>query len=360
MRRIGIDTFAFIIHPIDPKRDVQRKFPLLGKILPVPAIHFLSRFFPPIYLSEINGIQSTSTHETIKGWFIACPLTPQAMLTLPPEFVYRKIIETGRMAERLGANILGLGAFTSVIGDGGITISKALDIPVTTGDSYTVATAMAAVREAARVMGIDLPRATGAVVGATGTIGRVCAELLSREVGQILLLGRRNEALNQVKSGLESLSLAQVSTSTDLQTLRQADVVIAVSSAVDSLIQPDHLKPGAVICDVARPRDVSKQVIQTRPDVLVIEGGMVEVPGHVNFNFNFGFPPQMAYACMAETMVLTLEKRFEPFSLGKAISVNQVETIDRLAIQHGFQLGGFRSFERAVTPGDIQAVKAHL
>ena len=27
------DTFAFIIHPIQIKKDVQRKFPLLGKIL---------------------------------------------------------------------------------------------------------------------------------------------------------------------------------------------------------------------------------------------------------------------------------------------------------------------------------------
>lgn len=27
------DTFAFIIHPIDPKKDVARKWPLLGKAL---------------------------------------------------------------------------------------------------------------------------------------------------------------------------------------------------------------------------------------------------------------------------------------------------------------------------------------
>ena len=33
-----MDNFAFIIHPIDPKRDVQRKFPALGKALPASAI----------------------------------------------------------------------------------------------------------------------------------------------------------------------------------------------------------------------------------------------------------------------------------------------------------------------------------
>ena len=50
--------------------------------------------------------------------------------------------------------MLGLGAFTSVIGDAGITIANALDVPVTTGDSYTVTVAVDAIREAARAMEI--------------------------------------------------------------------------------------------------------------------------------------------------------------------------------------------------------------
>lgn len=70
-----MDTFAFIIHPIDPKRDVSRKFPLLGKVLSERQIDFFSTYFPPIYISEIEGITSTATGKEIKGWFIACPYT---------------------------------------------------------------------------------------------------------------------------------------------------------------------------------------------------------------------------------------------------------------------------------------------
>lgn len=70
------------------------------------------------------------------------------------------------------------------------------------------------------------------------------------------------------------------------------------------MIEPEHIKPGAVVCDVARPRDVSWRVHQQRDDVLVIEGGMVEVPCLVDFGFDFGFPPGKAFACMAETMAL--------------------------------------------------------
>ena len=78
----------------------------------------------------------------------------------------------------------------------------------------------------------------------------------------------------------------------------------------------------------------------------------------LDFGFDFGFPPQMAYAFMAETIALTLEKRYESFTLGKQVELSQVKTIDRIAERHGFKLGGFRSFERAVTEEEIAFVKA--
>ena len=110
---------------------------------------------------------------------------------------------------------------------------------------------------------------------------------------------------------------------------------------------------------MARPRDISQEVAEKRPDILVIEGGMAKVPGNVDFGFNFGFPPQMAYACMAETIALALENRYESFTLGKDISLSQVQTIDTIAKRHGFELGGFRSFERAITDQEVALVKTH-
>jgi fatty aldehyde-generating acyl-ACP reductase len=354
-----VNNFAFIIHPIDPKKDVSRKFPLLGRILPVPAINFFSRFFPPLYISHITGCRSTSTGAEIEGWFLACPYTPETMLRLKPETVYKKIIQTGRLAEKLGARILGLGAFTSVVGDAGLTISRALDIPVTTGDSYTVHIAVEAVREGARVMGIQPENATAAVVGATGAIGSVCAELLARDVGELILIGRRPDALNLVQERLGGQGTGCVRVATDLDLLPQADLVLTVTSAVGAIIEPRHLKTGAVVCDVARPRDVSRQVVVQRNDLLVIEGGIVEVPGPVDFGFDFGFPPGKAYACMAETMILALEGRYESYTLGKDIKLERVQEIAQLAARHGFRLAGFRSFERAVTEEQIDRIRTN-
>ena len=351
------DSFAFIIHPIDPQRDVSRKYPTLGK-LPVWLIDFLSLFFPPVYISEIKGIKSQGNGRAAQGWFIACPLTPARMMSLPPQVVYRKIIQTGRYAEKLGAKILGLGAFTSVVGDGGITIAKNLSIPVTTGDSYTIAIAVKAIHEAAQIMEIPLNEATVAVIGATGAIGSVSAEMLAPDVRNMLLIGRRHEKLTQVAAKVRASGCQNVTISDKIHPIKQAHLIITVTSALDTIIEPQHLRQGAVVCDVARPRDISRQVAEQRPDVLVIEGGMVKVPGDVDFGFNFGFPPQMAYACMAETMALTLERRYESFTLGKDIKLSQVLTIDKIAQRHGFTLSGFRSFERAIANTEINRIKS--
>jgi predicted amino acid dehydrogenase len=352
-----MDSFAFIIHPIDPKRDVSRKFPLLGRVLTEGQINFFSTFFPPVYISEIEGLTSKTSGRQVKGWLVACPYTPQRMMDLPVRTVYRKIIQTGRMAEKLGAQILGLGAFTSVVGDAGVTIARELAVPVTTGDAYTVSIAVQALRAAAEIMEIPLQNATAAVVGATGAIGRVCAELLAGDVGRLILVARDAGRLEELCTRLRPSARAELMVSTKMNSLAEAQLILTVTSALHDVIHPADLQPGSVVCDVARPRDVSAMVAEARDDILVIDGGMVDVPGPVDFHFNFGFPPCKAYACMAETMILALEGRFEDYTVGKEITLDRVNEITALASKHGFSLSGFRSFEREVTQEQIEIVR---
>ena len=353
-----MDTFAFIIHPIDPKRDISRKYPFLARIVNDWIIYEVAPLFPPVYLSEVEGITSAATGKQIKGWLIACPLTPKHFLQLPEKRVYRKIIETGRLAEKLGAKILGLGAYTSVIGDAGVTVANALDIPVTTGDSYTVAVAVRSLKQAAQVMGIQLENASAAVVGATGAIGKACSALLANDVAELYMVSRHEPELVQYRDRLiAGGASASLHVSTNIEVLREAQLVLTVTSAVHTVIEPEHLRPGSVVCDVARPRDVSQKIAAARDDVLVIDGGMIDVPGEVDFHFDFGFPPGKAYACMAETMALALEGRLEDYTLGKGITLERVKEISAIADRHGFKLSGFRSFERPVTEEQIEHVR---
>lgn len=351
-------SFAFIIHPIDPKRDVARKYPLLGKVLPEAAINFVCRFWPPVELSHITGARSKATGDEIEGWLIAVPYTPQRMLRLPTTEVYNKIIAAGHLAARLGAKILGLGAYTSVVGDGGVTIARSLDIAVTSGDSYTAALAAQATREAAALMDIDLAHVLVAVVGGGGAIGAAVAQLLAPHAGHILLIGRQREALDAVAEKVQRAGCHTVRVSTDIMDVVEAQVVVTVTSAGGNLIQPEMLRRGAVVCDVSRPRDVSQHVIQVRDDVLVIDGGLARVPGGVNFGFDYGLPADLTYGCLAETMTLAFEGRYENYSIGKELSVEQVQEIDALATKHGFELAALRTFERKLEETLIQKVKA--
>ncbi len=349
-----MDRFSFIIHPITP-RDFARKFPLVEK-LPNPILEKIARIVPPFKVSEITGVKSP--HNEVNGSFVACPLSGDQMMDLPTDYVLRKIIQAGKVAEKHGAKIVGLGALTAVVGDAGITVAKNLDIPVTTGNSYTVATAIEGVKKASDQMGYDYKNAKICIVGGGGSIGSVTAQYLAREVRFLTVVGRDLKRLHNVAEKILNDSGLAVSISKKVKkSVSEADIVITVTGSVESVIDGSELKPGAIVCDVARPRDVSWKVANSRDDVLVIEGGVVEVPGEVNFNFNFGFPPGTAYACMAETMILALEGRFESFTLGRDLTLKQIDEINNLAYKHGFKLAGFRSFERELASEELENIK---
>jgi fatty aldehyde-generating acyl-ACP reductase len=351
-----LHRFGFIIHPLDARRDVARRYPA-ARYLPTSVVEWLLTKKAPMVLSQVRGVRSLTGAETA-GWLIGCPLTPRQMLRLPTELVYRRIVEAGRIAQDQGADIVGLGAFTAVVGDGGVTIADRLDIAVTTGNSYTVAAAIEGAIEAARLMDIDPGSAHAAVVGAGGSIGRTSAIILAETVREITLVGLTLEEIAPVAEEIRAGGGCPVSCSDKVAAaLGDADLVITVTSAADAIIMPEHLKPGAVVCDVARPRDVSVRVAKERDDVLVIEGGVIEVPGKVEFGFDFGFPPKMAYACMSETMMLALEGRAEDYTIGKQVSVAQAREMKALAAKHGFRLAGFRSFEKEVTAEQIEQVR---
>src|SRR5437763_10040589 len=126
--------FAFIIHPIDAKRDLARRY-RIARVMPTRLLEAIIQRKDPVVAAKITGIRSL-TGEEAEGWFVGCPLTPRQFVELPLEFVYDKLEKCGRLAEELGAGIVGLGAFSSVVGDGGITLANRLNIAVTTGNSY--------------------------------------------------------------------------------------------------------------------------------------------------------------------------------------------------------------------------------
>ncbi|MCK5784856.1 MAG: hypothetical protein KAH06_10430, partial [Desulfobacterales bacterium] len=147
--------FAFVIHPLS-----QEQFKLEKSVKPfinipgaVDAVEKVVAYAPPWIYSKVTGIKSPAGVET-EGWLITVGGTPKQMMTHSPEFTYKRLLMAARMAKRLGAQIMGLGAFTKVVGDAGVTVAKKASIPITTGNSYSASGALWAAADAVRRMGL--------------------------------------------------------------------------------------------------------------------------------------------------------------------------------------------------------------
>lgn len=356
MNELGL--FGFLVHPLTPD-DITKKYPRMMEMAPNLTTKVI-KAPRSISLSETNIIKSP-TGAQAKGWFIALPVLPEYFTNKKKKkAALRRVKRACEKAARKGAKIIGLGAFTAIVGEKGRKVAKHMSTykhssAITTGNTYTVVTAIEGTKKASELMGIDLKEARLAVVGATGSIGKACCRMMMPEVGEMILVSRTPEKLQALAKELSSSG--KVIFSTSFEEIKEADVVISVSSADSALLQPEHIKKGAVVCDVARPRDASERIRKERDDVLVIDGGIVKLPGEVNFNCDLGLPQGLAEACIAETIILALEKRYENYTIGDEISKEKIEEIQYLAEKHGFKLAGLRRQEILFSPEEIELIR---
>ena len=353
----GVNKFAFVIHPLEVDFIHKHKWFKWTKYLPDELVEVTAAYMSPLYLSRVVGGKSPTTGQRIEGYLISLGATPRQMMQHDEKFTYTRLNQAAKMAERLGARIMGLGAFTSVVGDAGITVAHEADIAITSGNSLTVAATLEAAKQAVIKMGAtDLTQGKAMVIGATGSIGSVCARLVAQAIHNVVLVSIEPEKLIDLKRTIEKETPGcEVVIATKAEDLAaDCDLIITATSAFGQrIIDITKCKPGAVICDVARPPDINAREAALRPDVLVIESGEVLIPGDIEFGYDIGLPPKTSYACLAETALLAMEGRFEDYTLGRNISMEKVKEIYRLFKKHDFQLAGLRSFGKYITEEDL-------
>jgi len=359
-----LNRFAFVIHPLSVRYIHKHPMFRWTRFLPDKLVERVASQLPPMYGSRITGIQSPATGQKVEGYLFYIGGTPRELMRRDPPFVYRRLIRVARMAERLGARLMGLGAFTSVVGDAGITVAQKADIAITSGNSLTVAATLETAKQAVVQMGNSLEDAHQGnvmVIGATGSIGSVCSRLLAQAVPNITLVAPRPEKLIALKRTIETetpTANVRISTTAD-DYVGEADLIVTTTTAINQrIIDITKCKPGAVICDIARPPDITEEEAALRPDVLVIESGEILLPGKPDFGMDIGLPPGVAYACLAETALLALEGRFEDYTLGRDIEIERVKEIYRLYKKHGLQLSGIRSHDHFLTDEDLAKKRA--
>jgi predicted amino acid dehydrogenase len=360
------NRFAFVIHPLST--EYFKKDQTVGLIADLPgmgrAVEKAAAYLPPFVYSHVTGIVSPDGTEA-EGWLITVGGTPREMLAHPPEFTYSRLLDAAELAKRLGAQIMGLGAFTKVVGDAGVTVSKRATIPVTTGNSYSASGALWAAHEAIRRLGIAETTPEGhlrgktMVVGGSGAIGSACARLLAHASDELWLVSPETAKLLTIKAEIEAENpRAEVRVATDPgEALSDMDLIVTATSAAGTkVLDIMKVKPGCVITDVARPLDMSAEDVAKRPDVLVIESGEVELPGDVHMG-DIGLPDGVAYACLAETIVLALEGRFETFTVGRNIEWPRVKEIYQLGLKHGMKLATISGINGPFSDEDFARVR---
>jgi len=194
------------------------------------------------------------------------------------------------------------------------------------------------------------------VIGASGSIGGVCAKLLAFAFTRLVLVAPKAERLHEVAREIRAIAPQcdlVVSTCAD-DWAASADVVVtATSSRGQRVVDVGRLKPGAIVCDCSRPLDFTIEDAMARPDVLIIESGEVLLPGPATLDRYIGLPDHAVWACLGETALLALAERYEPYSLGRDLDWRRVKEIYRLAREHGVGLAAIRGHAGVITDREI-------
>ena len=360
--------FAFVIHPLSQQFfSTVEPLATVSKYAPQPVMDVVEKglaYAPPFMYSHVTGITSP-TGAQAEGWLISVGGTPKELMSHSPEFTYDRLLQAADIAQKLGAQVMGLGAFTKVVGDAGVTVAKRAPLPITTGNSYSASGALWAAHDALLQLGIcDIDdegriKAKAMVVGATGAIGSVCSRLLALSADELWLVSPETAKLLALKKDLERehpRAVIKVAAKPDEHLADMDLIVTATSGAGKRVLDIMAVKPGCVITDVARPLDLSAEDVAKRPDVLVIESGEIELPGTVRMK-NIGLPANVAYACLAETVVLALEGRYETFTVGRNIEWEKVKEIYKLGLKHGMRLAVISGVNGPYTADDIARIR---
>ncbi len=342
---------AFMIHPLtledfwqSPRFRWARPLVRLGLLRP-QWIEALAERFRPMKVGEIRGVRTRDGREVVCH-LISAPLLPHQIVG-KPDLAVRRAIQGARLAQELGATVVGLGAFWSVVGEKGKAVQEAVPgIQVTNGGALTAGTvraAIPAILERFRREGRVLEEATAAVVGANGVVGFGIARQLAPLVGRLILVGRDRERLERAADSLrKNLArkgrLPEIQVSTEISAIREADLVFTATSDPRPVIYKEHVKPGAWIYDEGVPPDVHPSVLEV-PGVRVVPGGVVRLPGsaRASLDLHFGGEDRVP-ACLAETMVLAAEGAFDRKSLGGEVRTENIQFFVERAEALGFEV----------------------
>ena len=299
---------------------------------------------PPQLVENVEVKSATGI--SIEGSYIDSCFVPEMLSRF--KTARRKVLNAMELAQKKGINITALGGFTSIIFENFNLLqhkqirNTSLEWErFTTGNTHTAWVICKQLEINAPRIGIDLKKATVAVIGATGDIGSaVCRWLINKTgISELLMVARQQEPLALLRKELDGGTI----TSLD-EALPQADVVVWVASMPKTIeIDTDNLKKPCLMIDGGYPKNLDEKF--QGDNIYVLKGGIVEFFNDIGWNMmelaEMQNPQREMFACFAEAMILEFEKCHTNFSWGRNnISLEKMEFIGAASLKHGFSAIG--------------------
>ena len=398
----SIPKVGFLVHYVHENqlKAVDPSFDVASPMRQDRFIRNMMSFAKPMHVGSTDI--TSGSGKKINFNIILVPVTSRHMvefLKKPCSSPALDMVEDAvRAAYEMGCEVVGLGQYTSIISNNGLSIRNP-GLTITTGNSNTVAIAVRAIMKAVFMRGLDPSHISLSLVGAAGNIGASYSLMISNYVSKINLIGSSNSgslerlenirfqifqnayrilsegrsasgATTGVVEGLSKNPLVKIlvdentdpkaaweaigikkknmindmiSVSTDIESIARSDVIVAVSNSHEKIIREGLVKKNAIICDVSVPSATDPSLIQRRKDVMYFTGGIVKLPNREAIKIPaYPLPSGQVFACMAETMLLGLSGIRENFSIG-SLEIKDIELIDLLGKYHGFELGPLKT-----------------
>jgi len=311
--------------------------------LSLEKIKNIFSFIPPrdIFRAKVKS----KTGAEISGVYIETFIDPDKLETQFIRTNIGKVMNGMACAKKMGAKIVALGGFTSIVLEGNLDSFSRGESKFTTGNTLTAAYIVKGIEKAATLHGIDLEESAILIVGATGDIGRACVNFLKNKAKKLLLCARNNHRLENLSQELTKENI-QVSYSVSLEELiPEAEIIICAASS--SGIKLADCKKNVLICDAGYPKNFETK-IENNDGLKLFHGGMGQVahgytftPDYSNTIYRYA-APYIIHGCILEAMVLAFENKFETYSTGKGnITIDKMEEIYSLSVKHGIDVAPF-------------------
>ena len=280
-----------------------------------------------------------------KGHIFILKLTASQMMNNPRFEIRKKILECMEYAyHTYDIDLIQLGALTTSVTSGGTWIVKQDDYKgyVNHGDSYTAAIAAQNVLDSLNLFGFLPEDINLGIIGAYGIIGEAMSTLLSPLFKETVLIGRRQEKLEELKQKIKG----NIRITTSLDTIH-SDIIVTATSHPTALLTTDHLKKNAIIIDISQPQNLTEEVCNQRPDIHRIDGGLVRFPKDFVIPT---LPKGKILSCIAEIIMQAIEN--EKQNHVGSIDLSHLQKTQQWGKKYGFVLDELTNFGKPIKISD--------